>query len=152
LKFKNLSEKQQHIAVMRLSAMGDVAMTVPVLRALVAQHPNVKLIVISRPFYKPFFNDIPNLTFFAFDRQRHKGFLGLFRLYQDLKPLSIDAFADLHNVLRSKIVRTFFAWSGRKVAATNKGRAEKKALTRAENKIFKPLPTMFARHVKTFET
>ncbi len=78
---------------MRLSAMGDVAMTVPVLRALVAQHPNVKLTVISRPFYKPFFNDIPNLTFFAFDRQRHKGFLGLFRLYQDLKPLSIDAFA-----------------------------------------------------------
>jgi ADP-heptose:LPS heptosyltransferase len=147
-----LSEKQQHIAVMRLSAMGDVAMTVPVLRALVMQHPNVKLTVISRPFYKPFFNEIPNLTFFAFDKTRHKGFLGLFRLYRDLKPLEIDAFADLHNVLRSKIVRTFFAWSGRKVAATNKGRAEKKALTRAENKIFKPLPTMFTRHVKTFET
>ncbi|MCI4442142.1 MAG: glycosyltransferase family 9 protein, partial [Lentimicrobium sp.] len=30
-------------------------------------------------------------------------------------------------------------------------RAEKAALTRAENKIFKPLPTMFERHVKVFE-
>ncbi|WP_298222215.1 glycosyltransferase family 9 protein [Flavobacterium sp.] len=137
---------------MRLSAMGDVAMMVPVLRALVQQYPNVRVTVISRPFYRPFFNDIPNLTFFAFDKKRHKGFSGLFRLYRDLKPLSIDAFADLHNVLRSKVVRTFFAWSGKKVAFTDKGRAEKKALTRAENKIFKPLPTMFERHAKTFET
>jgi ADP-heptose:LPS heptosyltransferase len=37
------------------------------------------------------------------------------------------------------------------VAAVDKGRAEKKALTQAENKTFKPLPTMFERHVRVFE-
>ncbi|MCV9929715.1 glycosyltransferase family 9 protein [Flavobacterium sp. LS1R49] len=137
---------------MRLSAMGDVAMTVPVLRTFVKQYPEVKLTVISRPFFKPFFDGIPNLTFFVFDdKERHKGFLGLVRLYKDLKKLHIDAFADLHNVLRSKIVRTFFALSGKKTAFVDKAREEKKALMRAENKIFKPLPTMFERHKKVFE-
>jgi ADP-heptose:LPS heptosyltransferase len=138
---------------MRLSAMGDVAMTVPVLRAFVKQYPEVKITVVSRPFFKPFFEGIPNISFFAFDeKERHKGFLGLFRLFQDLKALHIDAFADLHNVLRSKVVRTFFSLKGKKVAAVDKGRTEKKALTQAENKIFKPLSTMFERHVKVFST
>lgn len=137
---------------MRLSAMGDVAMTVPIVRAFVHQNPEVKITMVSRPFFKPFFDEIPNLTFFAFEeKNRHKGFLGLLRLFQDLKALQIDAFADLHNVLRSKVVRTLFVLSGKKTAFVDKGRAEKAALTRAENKIFKPLPTMFERHVKVFE-
>ncbi|WP_396169459.1 glycosyltransferase family 9 protein [Flavobacterium sp.] len=137
---------------MRLSAMGDVAMTVPVLRAFVIQNPELKITVISRPFFKPFFEGIPNLTFFAFDeKKRHKGFFGLLRLFRDLKALHIDAFADLHNVLRSKVVRTLFALSGKKTAFVDKARAEKAALTRAENKIFKPLTTMFERHAKVFE-
>jgi ADP-heptose:LPS heptosyltransferase len=137
---------------MRLSAMGDVAMTVPVLRALAQQNPELKITVISRPFFKPLFDTIPSVSFFAFDeKKRHKGFLGLLRLFQDLTALNIDAFADLHNVLRSKVVRTLFAWSGKKTAFVDKGRADKAALTRAKNKIFKPLPTMFERHKKVFE-
>ena len=147
-----MSKKINHIAVFRLSAMGDVAMTVPVLRAFVQQYPDVNITVVSRPFFKPFFEGIPNISFFAFDeKQRHKGFLGLLRLFQDLKVLNIDAFADLHNVLRSKVVRTLFALSGKKTAFVDKARAEKKALTRAEDKVFKPLTTMFERHAKVFE-
>lgn len=127
-------------------------MTVPVIRAFVKQHPDVKLTFISRPFFKPFFDGIPNLEFFAFDaKERHKGFLGLIRLFQDLRKLDIVAFADLHNVLRSKVVRTLFALSGKKTAFVDKGRSEKKALTRAENKIFKPVTSMFERHVKVFQ-
>jgi len=149
---KEVPKKTKHIAVMRLSAMGDVAMTVPVVRAFVNQYPDVKITVISRPFFKPFFESIPNVSFFAFDeKQRHKGFFGLLRLFQDLKALQIDAFADLHNVLRSKVVRILFILSGKKIASVDKGRAEKAALTRAENKVFEPLTTMFERHSKVFE-
>ena len=90
--------------------MGDVAMTVPVIRALVLQHPEVKITVVSRPFFKPFFDGISNVNFFAIDlKERHKGFFGLLRLNKDLKELKIDAVADLHNVLRSKIIRNLFA-------------------------------------------
>lgn len=132
--------------------MGDVAMTVPVISVLVEKNTNVKITVVSRPFFKPFFDGIPNVEFFAVDvKERHKGFFGLLKLYADLKRLNIDAVADLHNVLRSQIIRTLFSLLGKKVAATDKGRAEKKALTRAENKVFQPLKTMVERHVETFK-
>lgn len=131
--------------------MGDVAMTVPVIRAFVEQNKNVKITVASRPFFKPFFDGIDNVNFFAVDvKERHKGFIGLLKLYSDLKQLNIDAVADLHNVLRSKVIRILFALSGKKVAFTDKGRKEKKQLTRTENKILKPLKSMFERHVETF--
>ena len=92
-------------------------MTVPVLRAFVQQNPELKITVISRPFFEPFFQGILNVSFFAFDeKKRHKGFAGLLRLFQDLAALNIDAFADLHNVLRSKVVRTLFALTGKKTA------------------------------------
>ncbi len=132
--------------------MGDVAMTVPVLRALVAQHPEVKITVVSRVFYKPIFKNIPNVNFFsAHLHHRHKGLLGLFRLYKDLKSKGVTEFADLHDVLRSKIIRTLFSFSGIKTGTVDKGRADKAALIRAENKIFKPLSTMFERYVTVFE-
>ena len=147
-----MSNPIQHIAVIRLSAMGDVAMTVPVIRAFVEQNPNVKITVVSRPFFKPFFNGIPNVIFFAVDvKGRHKGLKGILKLHSDLKQLNIDAVADLHNVLRSQILRTLFALSGKKVAHTDKGRAEKRALTRSQDKIFRPIKTMIVRHVDTFK-
>lgn len=141
-----------HILVIRLSAMGDVAMTVPVIRALVQQNQHVKVTVVSRPFFKPFFDDIERVDFFGVDlKDRHKGFVGIYRLYRDLKKLKIDFVADLHNVLRSKVLRTFFKISGTKIAFTDKGRADKKALTRTENKVFQPVKSMVDRHVDTFK-
>jgi ADP-heptose:LPS heptosyltransferase len=132
--------------------MGDVAMTVPILRAFSKQYPDVKITIISSLFFKPFFDEIPNVTFFAFDKNgKHKGFLGLFRLFQDLRERNIDALADLHNVLRSKVIRSLFALSGKKIAFTDKGRTDKKELTRAENKIFRQLPTVFERHANVFQ-
>lgn len=142
----------KHILVFRLSAMGDVAMTVPVLRAVVAQNPDVRITVVSRPFFKPFFDGIERVNFFSVDlRERHKGFFGLVRLYNDLDKLNIIFFADLHNVLRSKIVRTFFWFSGKKTAFLDKGRNEKKALTREKNKVFKPLKSMHQRYADVFQ-
>lgn len=141
----------KHILVIRLSAMGDVAMTVPVLRAFSLQYPDVKITVVSRPFFQPFFNGIPNLHFFAIDvNKKHKGIIGLVRLYNELKKLNIDAVADLHNVLRSKIVRSLFLMNGKSVAFTDKGRKEKKALTSLKNKVFAPVKPMIDRHVETF--
>jgi ADP-heptose:LPS heptosyltransferase len=132
--------------------MGDVAMTVPVLRALVLQYPEVKITVVSRPFFQAFFADIPNVNFFGVDlNQRHKGFVGLLRLFFDLRKLEVDLVADLHNVLRSKVVRMLFALSEKKIAATDKGRAEKKALTSLTNKVFAPVKSMVERHVDTFQ-
>lgn len=130
--------------------MGDVAMTVPVIRALVQQHANVKVTVVSRPFFKPFFDDMDRVAFFSVDLEnRHKGFFGIYRLFKELKKLKIDVVADFHNVLRSKILRTFFKSTGTKTAFTDKGRKDKKQLTRLEKKVLKPVKSMVDRHVDT---
>ena len=46
--------KTEHILVIRFSAMGDVAMTVPVVYSLAKQYPHVRITVLSRPFASPF--------------------------------------------------------------------------------------------------
>ncbi|WP_300488866.1 glycosyltransferase family 9 protein [Flavobacterium sp.] len=144
--------KIKHILVIRLSAMGDVAMVAPVLRAFVSQYPDVKITVVSRPFFKPFFSGIPNVVFFDVDLHgRHKGPKGLLRLFWDLRNLKADAVADLHNAIRSKVIRKLFGLIGKKVVYMDKGRKEKEALTRAENKIFQPLLSTFERHALAFK-
>ena len=127
--------------------MGDVAMTVPVLRAFSEQHPDVKLTVLTRKFFTPFFRDIPNINVFNADvKGRHKGVLGLYRLSKELKALNIDAVADLHNVLRSKILKIFL--KGAAFAQIDKGRAEKKALI--SGKAFKQLKSTHQRYADVF--
>jgi len=142
-----MSKKNKHILVIRLSAMGDVAMIVPVLREFVRANPNVKLTVLTRIFFKPFFRDIPNVEVYPVDvKGKHKGILGLFKLSKELKKLNIDAVADLHNVLRSNILKTFLF--GIKCVQINKGRKEKKALT--SGKAFKQLKTTHQRYANVF--
>ena len=127
-------------------------MTVPIIRAFTKQHPTVKITFLSKAFLKPLFNDIPNVNFYAADvNDTHKGVLGLHKLYKELKQLNITHIADLHNVLRSKILRSFFKFSNNSIAVIDKGRAEKKALTRIENKIFKQLKTSHQRYADVFE-
>lgn len=131
--------------------MGDVAMTVPVIRAFVHQHPTCKITVLSKRFLKPLFDDIPQVTFYAADvKGKHKGVVGLYRLYKELKKVGITHVADLHNVLRSKILRMFFRLSMNRIKFINKGRAEKKALTRTKNKVFKQLKTSHQRYADVF--
>lgn len=141
--------KPKHILVIRLSAMGDVAMTVPVLRALVTKYPELKITVLTRGFFIPFFRDLPNVEVFPAEvKTKHKGVLGLYKLSKELKALHIDAVADLHNVLRSKILKTFLF--GIKTFQIDKGRAEKKALISGEN--FKQLKTTHQRYADVFGT
>ncbi len=98
------SKRQKHLLILRFSAMGDVAMTVPVVRALVQQHPNLKVTMVSRWEYRQFFEGIPNLNFFDADFNGiHKGVFGLWKLFKQLRNLHVHAVADLHNVLRLKL-------------------------------------------------
>ncbi|WP_339916162.1 glycosyltransferase family 9 protein [Yeosuana marina] len=140
--------KPNHILVIRLSAMGDVAMTVPVLRALSVGYPNLKITVLTRELYTPFFRELPNVFVFpAHVKDEHKGILGLYKLAKQLKSKKIDAIVDLHNVLRTNILKWFL--SGYKFVQIDKGRAEKKALT--SGNIFKPLKTTHQRYAEVFE-
>lgn len=143
--------KNDHILVIRFSALGDVAMTVPVLLALTKKYPGLKITVVSRGFHKPLFHHINGVDFHEAELLgKHKGIIGLWKLYCELKKQPIDAVADLHNVLRSNILKAFFALGGIKVVQIDKGRPEKRALTRKKNKIFKQLKNTHERYADVF--
>ena len=149
-----MGRSTKHIMVIRLSAMGDVAMTVPVVRSLVEQHENVKVTVVSKAAYKPFFDDIQRVSFFEADTNgRHKGLFGLLRLFDELNKLHVYCVADLHNVLRSTIIRKLFALRGKKTARVDKARKEKATLTSQDpvKKVFEPLKPMVQRYAQVFE-
>ncbi len=123
-------------------------MTVPVLKAFTEQYPEVKITVLTRAFFKPFFQDLKNVNVYVTDlKGKHKGVLGLYKLSKELKSLNFDAVADLHNVLRTKILKLFF--TGKNVIQLDKGRAEKKALT--SGKLFKQVKTTHQRYADVFE-
>lgn len=143
-----MSKPPKHILVIRLSAMGDVVMIVPVLRAFTQQFPDVKITVLTREFFTPLFRDLPNISVFPADvKGKHKGIFGLYKLSIELRKLRIDALADLHNVLRSRILKFFLF--GIKCIHINKGRAEKKALVSGQT--FKQLKTSHQRYADVFE-
>lgn len=123
-------------------------MVVPVLRVLNQQYPNIKITILTRDFFKPFFRDLPNVSIFPVEvKGNHKGVFGLYRLSKELKKLDIDVVADLHNVLRSNILKFFF--SGMQFVQINKGRAEKRGLI-SGNK-FQQLTTTHQRYADVFE-
>jgi ADP-heptose:LPS heptosyltransferase len=142
----------RHILVIRFSAMGDVAMTVPVVKALLDQNPDINITYVSRPLFADFFNNIPRLTYFKADLNNdYKGFGGLIKLFWHLKGQEKhDAVADLHNNLRTKLLRRLFRISGSKYAYIDKGREEKKLLTRFPGKILKPLKPTTERYADVF--
>jgi ADP-heptose:LPS heptosyltransferase len=127
--------------------MGDVAIMVPVLDALFRQNSNVKVTVLTQEFYTPFFSHLKNVTVYPVDTKRkHKGFLGLFKLYKELKRKKFTKIADIHNVLRSNVLKLFFL--GKNFHQIDKGRDEKKKLISKEN--FIQLKTSHERYADVF--
>jgi ADP-heptose:LPS heptosyltransferase len=146
------TSKPSRILVLRFSALGDVAMTIPVLWSFRRQFPGVEICVVSRPFAAPLLSPLPGVKFFPLELQkRHRGFAGIFRLFRDLKQLEgWTAVADLHDVLRTRMLRFLFKLSGVRTASIDKGRREKKLLTRKANKRLDPLKSTHERYADVF--
>ena len=141
------------LLVIRFSALGDIAMTVPVIHDLAMQYPEVDITMLSREMARPLFERMPqNVHFFAADlKGRHKGLLGLCRLWRDAHLSNFDYIADFHDVLRTWWLRTEGCLRRKKVAKIDKGRKGKKALTRQKNKVFVQQATSFERYAKVLE-
>ncbi len=141
----------KHILVIRLSALGDVAMTVPVIRKFVETYPGVKVTVMSRHFYQPLFSDIPNVDFLtAHVDGHHKGIVGLVKLANEAKAVGIDAVADLHNVIRSKVISKTLSLKGLRTETIDKGRKDKKKLTNAKGLGIVKLKSTHNRYAEVF--
>lgn len=141
-----------NILIIRLSAMGDVAISSPVIRSLSEQYSDDEIFILTKKAFNPFFKGIQNLTLINPDLNgKHKGIPGLFKLFKEIKKeYKPDVVIDLHDVLRSKILRFFFKLSGIKSYKINKGRKEKKRLTNKYNKNLEQLKHTTQRYIDTF--
>ncbi len=142
--------KKEHILILRFSAMGDVAMMVPVVYSLAAQYPDIRITVLSRAFARPFFDQLaPNVHFMEADlKHEYHGVKGLNALYRRLASKQFTKIADMHNVLRSEYLRLRFNMGRYQVAHIDKHRKQRRALIAAHNKVFKPLPTPFENYAE----
>jgi ADP-heptose:LPS heptosyltransferase len=139
------------ILVIRLSAMGDVALAAPVLRSLSCRYPGDEVILITRKNFAPFFYSIQGLTLFHPDLDgRHSRLRGIIKLYWDLKSFGkIDYVIDIHNVLRTRLLRLLFALNGVHVSVIDKGRCDKNRVISGKEK--KQLIHTVERYRKAFE-
>ncbi|MCX6329668.1 MAG: glycosyltransferase family 9 protein [Bacteroidia bacterium] len=126
-----------HILVIRTSAMGDVALTTPVIAGLRKQYPDIKITLLTRSFFEQFFYSFEGLNLFLAEfNKKHKGFTGIIRLFRNIKNKNkIDHVIDLHNVLRSRIICFLFKLSGVPATIIDKGRSEKKAVIKGRIKV-----------------
>ncbi|MCR4603082.1 MAG: glycosyltransferase family 9 protein [Prevotella sp.] len=144
--------KRKHILVIRFSALGDVAMMVPVVYSLAMQYPDVRITVLSRSFARSFFEDLsPNVNFMEADlKGEYHGVKGLNSLYRRLVAKQFTHVADLHNVLRSEYLRFRFNMGRFRVEHINKHRKLRRRLVSKAKSWQEPLPTSFESYLDVF--
>lgn len=142
------------VIAVRFSALGDVAMTIPVLYSACMCHRATQFVMVTRKaFTGVFVNKPDNLTVVGVDfaDSRYKGPMGMRRLIADLADrYNPDTLVDLHDVLRTKLMRLFCRLRGIRVSSIDKGRADKRALTRQSGKKMQPLTSSVERYRDTF--
>lgn len=145
--------KHDHILIIRFSALGDVAMTVPIVWSLAQQYPQLRITMLSRPFARPLFENLaPNVNFMEADlKKEYHGIKGLNSLYRRLVAKQFTHIADLHNVIRSDFLRIRFNIARYRVEHIDKNRKMRRQLVRQNNKHLEQLPTSFENYLQVFE-
>lgn len=124
----------ERVLILRLSALGDVAMTLPVIYAVAREHGSARFTVVTRPFFRRLFINAPsNVDFIDFDPRGRS----LMSLIRELKSRGFTHVADLHDSLRTRLIRAAFKLGGRTpVAVVNKGRRARRELTKGKSREF----------------
>ncbi|ROH99016.1 glycosyl transferase [Chryseobacterium sp. G0240] len=105
-------------------------MTAPVFREFLEQNPDVEIVMVSRKNFEALFAGIPNLIFKGIDLDDYKGLFGLNRLSNELiREFNPDIIANLHDVIRTKVLDRIYKRKGFKVFKIDKGKEEKEHLT-----------------------
>lgn len=146
-------DRYRNVLIARFSALGDVAMTVPVVYSVCEAHPRTHFIMLTQPVASSLFVNSPaNLTVIGVDvKKKYRGVKGIYRLYRDMKEqYDIEVFIDLHDVLRTWILGMFCTFGGVPVKRIDKGRSGKRALTRRYNKRMFPLISQRERYREVF--
>lgn len=140
-----------NILVIRFSSLGDVLLTIPVFRTLEQKETDNKYFLLTRPKFEAYFTSLSNVEVISADiDHQYKGILGLTKLAAQLKSYSFDVMVDLHDVLRTKILRKLLLSSIPNIIVFDKGRKEKKAVVSKKAPLL-PLMHTSIRYLKALD-
>lgn len=149
-----MAKNNQHlrnVLVMRLSVLGNVAMTIPVLYPVCKANPNTRFIMLTKMWPASMFHDRPaNLKVVDFDvKGSHSGLIGLLKLAAQLHKLyDIDAVADLHNVSGTWIIDAYMKLKGARIARLDREKPKRRALV--SHRTNEPLTPIHDRYRNVF--
>lgn len=143
--------RSKRLLLLRFSALGDVLMTVPVVNALAHQYPDTDITVVSRPYVESIFRRCPaNVDFIGVNPKDYHGVPGLARLVGELcervRPTQV---CDLHDVLRTKLMRPMFRLHGVPTAHIIKDRRARRDFI--ATRPLTPQQTSFERYAEALE-
>jgi ADP-heptose:LPS heptosyltransferase len=129
------------ILIIRLSAIGDVAMSLPVLYSAARANPDDTFTLLTQVFLIPVFINRPeNVEITGINTfGTEKSFAALWRFARAYSSYDFDSVLDLHGVLRTFIIRSLFRLKGKKVFVIDKARKERARLTHRRRKELRPL-------------
>ncbi len=105
--FSGMQKKINKVLVVRLSSLGDIVLTTPVLETLNKQFPQSKIYFLTKTQYRDLLANDPRLSgVIEFDpKGKHAGFPGFKRLIAELRLHNFDLLIDLHANMRSFFIR-----------------------------------------------
>ncbi len=138
------------VLITRFSALGDVAMTIPIVYPVCEANPEVNFVFATRKAPAEMFVNCPkNLIVLGIDLNLYKGVKGPLKLALNLHHrYNFDAMADLHDVLRTKLMRISLKLKKVNVAVIDKGRKEKRQIIKGER--HEPVMTTHERYRRVF--
>ena len=139
----------KRILLIRFSALGDVAMLAPVVREAAEQNKDCEFTVLSKVACGALFEGLAeNVRFIGADvKGEYKGLSGLLRLFKELHAQHFDCVVDMHDVLRTKVLRKLFRLHGYEVYKINKHRELRRLITaEGDKKQLRQLPTAFENY------
>lgn len=141
-----------NVLIIRISAIGDVAMTIPVIYSVAKDNPTDSFTVLTQDFLLSLFINRPaNINLIGLDtKKREKSLLRLIRFAFYLAKNQYDIVFDLHNVIRSRIIDLVFRLKGKSVFVLDKDREGRKKLTRKPPKKIEALSAMTTHYADVF--
>ncbi|MCJ7457788.1 MAG: HAD-IIIA family hydrolase [candidate division Zixibacteria bacterium] len=102
-----MQDNRYRILVIRLSSLGDIILTTPVLDALKENYGNSEISLLTKQKYQGLFESDPRISSVIYfePEDKDKGVFGLFRLIKSLNQEKFDLIVDLHSNLRSFFIR-----------------------------------------------
>lgn len=85
----------KHVLVIRLSALGDVAIMAPIVKAYADANPDIRFTVAGPPMLAPLFAGMANVAFLGLKKKQ-----SFVKIYKALNAVGADTVIDLHKVNR----------------------------------------------------